>query len=142
MRVETPGFERVSAALKKAADTDVKTAVGKALRDIGKPYGKYVLLRGAAELPKKGGLSYRVAGASISVSASAERTQITVRARHAALGAMNAGILRHPTFGHKPWVDQSIRVGIFSTPFREGLPQIRTAMVKAVDDVLKKVAAS
>lgn len=143
-------FKKAAAAIKAAGDGGLRTELTKALRDIAKPFAKFVLLSGAAQLPKRGGLSYRVAGASISTNTSSTlRVTMTLSNQQGyALAAMNRGILRHPVFdredanGKREWAQQSIRSNLWTTPFNNNVPQIRTALLAAANRVLAKVATS
>src|SRR6185437_13993635 len=136
----TEQFTKAAAAIKQAADGALRTELTTALRDIAKPFGQYILLAGAAELPKKGGLSYRVAGSSITTDTSTTfRATITFRNNKIkGMSDLDNGVLWHPTFGHKPQVKQTLRTGLFSTPFAEDIGQIRTALVDAANKVLRK----
>jgi hypothetical protein len=144
----TDDFQKAANAIKAAGDGTLRTELTKALRDIAKPFAQFVLLKGAAELPKRGGLSYRVAGASISTNTSSTlRVTMTLTNKQGyALGAMNRGIIRHPVFnrtnaeGKREWVQQSIRSNLWTTPFNQNVPAIRAQLVAAANKVLQKVA--
>lgn len=45
---------------------------------------------------------------------------------------------RHPVFGHKPWVAQKGRPW-FAVTIRKHLPAVRANVIKAMDDIAKKI---
>ena len=53
------------------------------------------------------------------------------------IGAMDEGSLRHPTFGHKPWVPQEISAGGVSKALEDRLPRVREAVAKRVNDFME-----
>lgn len=144
----TEAYRKASVAINEAGG-EIRTEATKALRDIAKPYGKYVLLVGAQGLPRAGGLQYKVASAGVSSSTSSTlRATVTIGPKNA-LARLDRGILRHPVFARPDktrkdwtWVNQTVHPRLFSRPFEDGVPQIRTAMITALNQVLRKVASS
>lgn len=71
----------------------------------------------AGTLPRRGGLSRLVASSDLRVDEdlSGDKVGVTVRAGNAlvSLGPLNAGDLRHPTFGRGRWVSQRVRSGFW-----------------------------
>ena len=58
LRIEgTEEWRRCAVDLKAAADKDLLKAVRKAIRDLAKPVGRFVLERGAESMPASGGLT-------------------------------------------------------------------------------------
>lgn len=146
---DTAEFQKAAAAIKAAADGALQKEFTTALRDVAKPYGQYVVLAAAKELPKRGGLSWRVASANVTVQATTLRAQITVGggSQKYKLAAMDQGKIRHPVFetvgidGKRQWVQQSIRTGLFSVPFAADIGTVRTAMIAAGQRVMQKIAS-
>lgn len=147
LRVEQEDFTRVAAALRLAGNTGLRNQVNKALRAAGKPLGQFVAVAGGRAMPQRGGLGYRVAGATVSVRAttaggnlSGVSLSLSNRQKYD-LNAMEAGQLRHPVFGHrKTWVLQSVRANAFSGPFQEGATIVRPEIVKALEQVADDIA--
>lgn len=146
----TDQFRKAAIAIADAGNSGLRTELTKALRAIAQPFAHDVLITGAAQLPKRGGLAYRVAGASISTNTSSTlRVTMTLSNKQGyALGAMNRGILRHPVFGRvnaegkREWVQQSIRSNLWTTPFNAGVPKVRDQLVTAANQVLAKIGKS
>lgn len=131
----------------KTAEKPLQRAVRKSLRDIAKPLGKEMLESGADGLPRGGGLSARVRNSSAVAVGSLRggaraggRVEIRLRSKEGYdLPAMNRGSLRHPTFGRRPWVLQSVQRDKFIEPFNESADEVRnelaTAIAKALDEI-------
>lgn len=138
--VQSADYKRAAKAL-KGADRTIRLEFTRALRGIAKPYATTVLAAGAARLPKRGGLAARVAASRIGVQSSTLRATASFKSdRGYDLRAMNRGRLRHPTYGHEPWVTQDIEPGIFTQPFEAGAPAVRRQMLAAAADALNKIA--
>lgn len=139
-QVNAADYRKAAAALKDA-DKTIRLEYSRTIRAIAKPLGQTVLAAGADKLPKRGGLSDRVKGATVSVSATQTRAVVSLKtAEGYDLRAMNRGRLRHPTYGHKPWVQQDIEANVFSEAFEERAPAARAAMLAAGNQALSKIA--
>jgi len=56
------------------------------------------------------------------------------------LASLNRGRLRHPLYGNrKHWYDQQVSPGWWDEPLLESAPQAREEIVKALDDVAKRM---
>lgn len=138
--ISAPDYQKVARALKDA-DRTIRLEYTRTLRAIAKPLAQSVLEDGAAKLPKRGGLADRVAGATVSVSATQMRAVASLKTDEGYdLRAMERGKLRHPTYGHKPWVQQAIPSRVFGEAFDERAPAARAAMLAAGDQALRKIA--
>jgi hypothetical protein len=138
--VQSRDYQKAARAL-KGADREIRLGFTRALRGIAKPYAQTVLAAGAARLPKGGGLSARVAASRIGVQSSTLRATASFKSdRGYDLRAMNRGRLRHPTYGHTPWVTQEIEPGVFTAAFEAGAPLVRRQMLNAATEALNKIA--
>ena len=138
--VHAADYQKAARALKNA-DRDIRLEYTRTVRAIAKPLGQQVLEAGAEKLPHKGGLSDRVAAAKVLVSATQMRAVVSLKtAEGYDLRAMNRGRLRHPTYGHKPWVSQDIEPGVFTAAFEERAPVARAALLAAGERSLRKIA--
>lgn len=55
--------------------------------------------------------------------------------------AINLGLLRHPTFGHRSrWVGQRVRMGFIDKPFERAAPVIRDRISEAIEEMLRRLA--
>lgn len=102
-------------ALRDAAD-DVRDAVADTVRAVPAALER-AFVDEAGTLPRRGGLARLVASSDLTVDedVSGEQVGVTVRAGNArvSLGPLNAGDLRHPTYGRAPWVSQPVRRGFW-----------------------------
>lgn len=145
-------LDRIAHALKEAGDKDLQKAIGKAFRDEVKPLGQRVLLRGADELPQRGGFADRVrnlgrVGSSNALRGNTTSVRVILRNKGADLSRVNRGLIRHPVFGRDDrarsdwtWVGQPVRPGAFSRAFEEEAGPVREAALKAAQGVLDDVA--
>lgn len=167
LQVDTADYRRAAAGLRVLADRGLNNAVRRGLREVAKPLGQDMVAGGAAKMPHRGGLSARVAGSSVGLRAgiagSSPSVEILLRQPSGyRLDQMDAGRLRHPVFerGHlakrktykgrrylnqgprleRRWVQQAVPAKAFTTPFLEGAPKVRAALVrqvqKAVDEAM------
>lgn len=146
LQANTAAYHRAAQAL-HGADAAIKREFTRALRDVAKPYGQFVLAAGAKRLPRRGGLDYRVAGGRVSVAASTMRATVSLRTKEGYdLTAMDQGQLRHPVFARKGkprrWAEQRIAPGAFSEAFEASADTIRPALVAAGERALQTVAAA
>lgn len=99
----------------------------------------------APSLPSRGGLASLVqAGTSLSTRARSGMTAgVSIRGRHKShdLARMNAGVVRHPTYGHGPWVNQTAGVDphFLDESFEKSAPDVRRDIVRVMEDIARKV---
>jgi hypothetical protein len=143
----TDDLQKIADALKDADKETIKK-VRAALRNAGKPLGRKVLERGAAELPHRGGLSAKIAalgrvGVSSALGGRVATISVVLRMKGADLSKINQGNLRHPVFGNRAvWVGQPIRPGAFRRAFDAEAEEARKAALAAAQQVLDDVARS
>jgi hypothetical protein len=114
------------AAKLKGAERGVRTRVRKALREAARPLAAEVVPEGAEGLP--GGLAAHVVatGGRAIISQTATGVRVILGKRKGPqIGRMDEGNLRHPTYGHKPWVAQDIPAGTFTAALEKRLPDMR-----------------
>lgn len=153
MRVEGAGdFKRAAAALTNLGERDVRQAQLRGLRNSGRPTGQDMVRGGARVLPRRGGLSARVARSTATVTGGlvGRNARVTVALRSPDdyhLEAMDRGEVLHPVFarpGRRPaWVRQSVPAGGFTRAFNAGAPQVRgnlrREIQRAIDAAARKV---
>lgn len=104
-------------ALERAQD-DVREVVVDVVRAIPDDLKRTFPDAARSTLPQRGGLADLVAGADLAVveDTSGDHVGVTVTASHGkvSLGPLNAGDLRHPTYGRGRWVRQPVRPGFWS----------------------------
>jgi len=149
LRIEgSDDLQRVADALKAAGDGGLQKAVSGSIRAEARPLGLRVLRLGAAEMPRRGGLSARVAAGSAGVSSSLRgrvaSVTVVLRNKGIDLKAMDAGVVRHPAFARadrdRVWVRQSVPEGAFRRAFAAEATGVRSKAVDAAQGVLNDVA--
>jgi hypothetical protein len=120
----------------KRLEKELRAAVAKE----AKPIGRYIAVSAGSNLPNRGGLGYTVGGANISVNVNIRRVRVSLKAKGYDLAAMDRGRLRHPVFGNRRiWETQQVKPKLFTTPFKESAPQVRVQIMKAMDDIAKRI---
>jgi hypothetical protein len=165
LQVQTAGYREAAAGLRALADKGVTNAVRRGLRSVAKPLGQDMIAGGAAQMPHRGGLSDRVAQSKVSLRIGMTGGNPSVEIQLAQrqgyqLGDMDKGKLRHPVFErhHSPrsvmhkgrrrrvmgprmpvrWVGQTVPAKAFTTPFEQGAPKVRAALVREVQSAVNK----
>jgi hypothetical protein len=99
-----------------------------------------------ATLPQRGGLAARVAAAKVTarIRAGGQNVGVDLVAsdRRADLHGINAGRVRHPVYGHGPWVSQAVRPGYFDQAM-EGpvVDSLQEAVIEAVDTIARRLSS-
>jgi len=144
-------FERFAHALKAAGDRELRLAIGKRLREVGKPVAQRVLRKAAGEMPRRGGYASRVATNPIGVrlTTTSRNTSVALTFGGGRRGmdfkSLEAGTLRHPVFSRAdrpepPWVRQSVPAGAFSRAIDAERGHVQDAMLDALQDAVNTVA--
>ena len=136
-------FQKFAQKLERAEKRRVRQALTKGLREIARPVGEAGLRAGAAAMPKRGGLSRRVERSSIRQTnslGSKPKVTIALRSREGFdLPAMDRGELRHPTFGHRPWVRQGVPAGAFSEALNREADKVRDQLKIELERVIDEM---
>lgn len=139
MALDATGLEFREAALElRAADVALMPVARKRIAAIGAPAVARVKQSALSTLPKGGQpipLNEWVASASIkTITMYGARTAgVAIRARKTGhdLAAIDAGIVRHPTYGNrKAWATTNVQPGFFTRPL-EAMEPIATALFLA-----------
>ena len=103
----------------------------------------------ATVLPHTGGLAGRVEAASYRTKFAPRGSggltiHLTVEDRpehgkHLDLNVVDGGRIRHPTYGHEPFVTQTIPRGWFDTPWRRHKNEVGKALRKTLDDAAARL---
>lgn len=129
----------------RAGGKELRTRIRKAMQEAAKPLAVEVRDKGAAKMPHRGGLSGRIAAAraGVSLTASTRSTAVAIRLgtrEKYDLRSMDLGRLRHPTYGHRPWVSQTVPAGAFTEPFQDGSTDVRNRVSAEVARLLDEIA--
>ncbi|MGZ4559482.1 MAG: hypothetical protein ACXVGQ_00365 [Mycobacteriaceae bacterium] len=152
MKVEgTEKFLQAAHALNEAGDKELRKAVYRGFRDAAKPLGERMVRAGAAAMPKRGGLSARVAGSKIGIrnATTGRNPKVEIQLKTAQgydLKGMDRGEVRHPVFARagrkRVWAraPQRVPVGSFTAAFEEGAPGVRERIVRELQSVFDETA--
>ncbi len=124
---------------------ELQKGYSKKMRETAAPFARDVLITGASSLPKRGGLSYRVASSRPSVQADHLRVMVVFGGKFAkGLGGIEQGIVMHPVFGRRGddgayrMVSQRVKRGVFEAPFAAGAPKVREALLRTGQEILAR----
>lgn len=137
--VQAEDFARFAAKL-KGADRKVRNASRKALREAAKPLAAEIVPEGVEDYPA--GLAAHVVATGGKAIVSQTSTGVRVilgRRKGPQIGRMDEGNLRHPTYGHKPWVAQDIPAGTFTTALEKRVPDMRDAVAAELRELIKEL---
>lgn len=136
----------------KGFDRELSKALVHRIREVAQPLGRHIIEEIAPELPRRGGLAYRIAG----VRGGTIRTRTSGNTAGVELGFRKPRVLRyieqgkipHPVFAdvNQPraswrWATQSIRSGLPNEAFKRNAPKAREAVRKAIEDAAKTISA-
>ena len=132
----------LSKALKAAGRGDLRRELLRGIRQATAPAKTTIPQSAREKLPRRGGLNNFVAdGLKVTSRASLSGAEARVRIvatdppRHD-IAALDRGLVRHPTFGHKPWKAQRVEPGFFTDPCVALAPGARQQVAAARDRVL------
>jgi hypothetical protein len=134
-------LKRVGRELKAAGDGKLRREMLKGIRESVKPAIPAIRESAASTLPKRGGLADRVASQPFSVRTSLAAGRVSVVGKGMKeLIVIDKGTLFHPVFGDRSrWSRQSVTPGFFTKPLEHRAPAIRSAVLKVISDVARKI---
>ena len=134
-----------TAAALKAAEDDVRGAVGDVVRSLPDDLRRTFPDAARSMLPRRGGLAGIVAGAQLDVAedTAGDRVSVTVRATSGlvSLGPINAGDLRHPVYGGRRWVGQRVRPGVWDRACETAIRGKDSELLEQLGDVARDTAS-
>lgn len=139
-------IKRLAAVIESVAPEEFNREVRKAFlrtaprvkADLARTADAYMPDRYAGEIRKSLRIRTRKGpGKRVGVTVTASAKSRHGGSRH--LGELNRGKLRHPTYGHTPWVDQRIKPGWSDDTFdREG-DTVRQDVLTALDVAIRRI---
>ena len=134
-------FSALAKRLRDAGDRGLQKELYSALNRSTRPLKDAARESALEHLPHTGGLDEIVAAAKMSTR---RRGALTVRIEANGIDQLaltNKGKVAHPTFKHRPRVLQSIPKAKdwFYKPLRDGAPEVRRQLVKAMRDIASKI---
>ena len=137
--VQAEDFTRFAAKL-KGADRKVRNASRKALREAAKPLTAEIVPEGVEDYPAGPAAHVVATGGKAIVSQTSTGVRVILGKRKGPqIGRMDEGNLRHPTYGHKPWVAQDIPAGTFTTALEKRLPDMRDAVAVELHKLIEEL---
>jgi hypothetical protein len=126
----------LAAKLKRAGNNELRKELLRGIRTAARP----MVTREAArrELPRRGGLAERIAKSKITTRTRTSRTRPGVRVVGMSgydLDAIDKGVVRHPTYGHGPWVAQRVKAGWFTDTLEHESKHVRKELRQAIDRI-------
>jgi hypothetical protein len=126
----------------KAAGSNLRKAIPKGMRKAARPLVRDIRAEARSSLPQRGGLAGYVASSGIRVSTTAGGvTVVGKRSKGGGLSdleAINAGTVRHPTYGRRPWAAQGVRAGFWDRPVERNEPAVVREMNGVIDEIRRK----
>ena len=135
-------LERVARRLKEAGNKGLRRALLKRIREVNKDTITAIRANALATLPRRGGYADIIADSKIGTRTkmSGNSVGVSLQGRNGFdLRSLNRGRLRHPTYGHGPWVSQAVEPGFFTDPIEADLPRLQQGVVKAIDDIRDEI---
>jgi hypothetical protein len=153
MDIDVTGAEQLAlvahAVRRLGSDRVIVNNMAKEIRSAVPPIRAAVRANALGQLPHRGGLGVWVARARVTarIRRSATNAGISLvggrnsgSRRRTDLRAIDAGTVRHPTYGHGPWTPQTVTPGFFTRAVTdEGATAFRAAVVVAVDNAAREV---
>lgn len=135
-------FTYLARKLKRIDNKKLRSEFYAGINRVGKPLIANVRTSFATKLPKAGGLAARVAKSKISTKRRMTGRTAGIRivgTDRYDLASINRGLVRHLTYGHKPWFPQAVTPKTFDAPLEAGAPAARAALEKVMDDVAREL---
>lgn len=146
MRVDGKAAAQLKAQL-RGATPKARAAMYRAMDDAVQPLTTEFRQQ-ARRLPSGGGLAEYIARAQAAVSRrlSGARPSLTVRMSRSKAGgsvdlpAVNAGRLRHPTYGRAPWQSQQVEPGLWDRTTERAGAKAQQRLLAAVRRAARDIA--
>jgi hypothetical protein len=157
VEIQVVGVEQLAAVardLKAAGDRDLRKELFRGIQRGARPLKAEARAAALDELPQSGGLAARVASAkfTVNVRLGARNPSIRITGKGQIgsvtgnvydLNSMDRGRIRHMTYGHKPWKDQTIKPGWFSDRMERAADTgVRAEILSAMTTVQNKLGGS
>lgn len=146
MEIELRGADQLVELAKRLrqAPKELRSELYKGINRAAKPLKNEVKQSARDRLPKRGGLNKRVAATKIATKRRITGGGAGVRLIGTSgydIGSINRGRVRHKTFGHRPWVNQTVPKGFWTDPLTKGSSQVQQEIQEVMDMVAKQLGA-
>jgi hypothetical protein len=134
----------VARAVKDAGDSEIRKDLLRGIREGVRPVGEAMREEYRDGLPHGGGLNEAMAAAKVSPRTRTSGRNAGVRLVYTSSGhdmeAVEAGEIRHPVYGHGPWVSQSVPSGLGEQGVAKAAPRAMDAVQEAMQETLRRIA--
>jgi hypothetical protein len=135
---------QLARAAKAAGDAQIRKDLLRGIRDAVRPVGEAMRNEYRSGLPKAGGLADLIGAAKISprtrTSGGSAGVRIVVTSAGHDMEAVEAGEIRHPVYGHSPWVSQSVEAGLGERGAEKVAPRARDDVRAAMEETARRIA--
>lgn len=143
-KVGSSSLADVGKRLRQAGDRELRRELLRGIREGTKPLIKDAKSNALRTLPTRGGLGARVARTRIDTRTRTGSRTAGVRLTAATNAVrdpkrIDRGRIRHPVYGHRPWVFQNVQPGWFSDAMRNGAPKVRKELLNAIHRISVKI---
>lgn len=135
------GFRALARRL-GGADRKLRSGLYKAINKATKPLKADVRQSARTRLPRRGGLNRRVARTKLATKTATRGKNVGVAIVGTSgydIGSIDRGRVRHLTFGHLPWSNQTVRKGFWSDPLKAGAKPVNKQIVAVMRDVAREI---
>lgn len=143
VKVQADDYRRLNAAIKALDDRKLARIYRKRLREAAGPLGRLVLEKGAAQMPRRGGLAARLMASPVGVSQRSTGIDLWLGSkRKSQVSAINRrGAVRHPVYGHRDrkWAETKVPEAAFTKALEELGPEATKRLSVVLDDIMKEL---
>lgn len=144
MLVRIEGAEQLTLLARKLRDAtkELRSELYRGINRAAKPLKQDVRESALKILPSRGGLAKRVAKSKIATKRRMSGVGAGVRLVGTSgydIGSINRGRVRHLTYGHQPWVNQTVPTGFWTQPLTAGAPKVAKEIQEVMDDLTNKI---
>lgn len=137
-------FASLARALQAVGRGDLVKELERALKVAVRPVTPASRALARARLPQRGGLADKVARAPQRVTARTSprsaSLRVTIAGKKSGAAGADRGKVRHPVFGRRQFVEQSVPPGWFTDAVNAEKPQIRDTVVDVLDEYTERIA--
>lgn len=144
MQVHIEGAEQLVLLAKKLRDAtrELRSELYRGINRAAKPLKEDVRKAARERLPHRGGLGARVAKSKISAKRKASGAGAGIRLVGTSgydIGSINRGRVRHLSWGHQPWSNQTVPNGFWTEPLTAGGPKVAKEIQQVMDGITAKI---
>jgi hypothetical protein len=145
IQVEVHGAEQLAALsrrLKAAGEKGLQRELSRGIAKAMQPVKRALPASARDRLPKRGGFAEQVARSKLRTIRRNSGRAVGLRLQASNpenIRRADKGQVRHPTFGHGPWVTQQVKPGWFTEPTQAAAPAVRAEVEAAQARVVAQI---